>query len=52
MSRPIKPGPAPTWELPHGKGQGPQPGNHTLPPLKLAKKKSQYNNQSPPSANA
>lgn len=51
MSRPIKPGPAPTWELPHGKGQGPQP-SQTLPPLKLAKKKSKYNNQSPPSANA
>ena len=31
--KPIKPGPAPTWELPHGKGQGPRPGDHTLPPL-------------------
>ena len=26
----------PVWELPHGKGQGPRPGNHTLPPLKKA----------------
>jgi len=29
----TKPGPAKTWELPHGQGQGPKPGN-TLPPLK------------------
>jgi len=32
----TKPGPAKTWELPHGKGQGPRPGNHTLPPLPKA----------------
>ena len=35
----TKPGPAPTWELPHGKGQGPRPGDHTLPPLRKAKGK-------------
>ena len=33
----IKPGPAKTWALPHGEGQGPRPGNHTLPPLKAKK---------------
>ena len=32
--RKIKPGPAKTWALPHGEGQGPRPGHHTLPPLK------------------
>ena len=36
MTKKIKPGPAPTWALPHGEGQGPRPGNHTLPPLKKA----------------
>ena len=36
MSKKIKPGPAPTWPLPHGEGQGPRPGDHTLPPLKKA----------------
>ena len=39
MAKKIKPGPAPVWELPHGKGQGPRPGDHTLPPLKKAKGK-------------
>lgn len=34
MTKKIKPGPAKTWALPHGEGQGPRPGNHTLPPLK------------------
>ena len=34
MGRKIKAGPAKTWALPHGEGQGPRPGNHTLPPLK------------------
>jgi len=34
MAKKIKPGPAKTWALPHGEGQGPRPGNHTLPPLK------------------
>ena len=29
---------AKTWPLPHGAGQGPRPGKHTLPPL--AKKKT------------
>tara|TARA_R100001530_G_scaffold26925_3_gene21543 strand:+ start:553 stop:711 length:159 start_codon:yes stop_codon:yes gene_type:complete len=30
-------GPAPTWPLPHGKGQGPRPDpNKHLPPLKKA----------------
>ena len=28
---------APTWPLPHGEGQGPRPGDHTLPPLKKKK---------------
>ena len=37
MAKKTKPGPAPVWELPHGKGQGPKPGNHTLPPLKAKK---------------
>ena len=46
MGKKIKPGPASVWELPHGKGQGPRPGNHTLPPLK-AKKKSKYNGKAP-----
>lgn len=32
----VTPGPAPVWELPHGKGQGPLPGDHTLPPIKKA----------------
>ena len=32
----YKTGPAEVWELPHGKGQGPRPGNHTLPPIKKA----------------
>jgi hypothetical protein len=36
MSKKTKPGPAPTWPLPHGQGQGPRPGDHTLPPLKKA----------------
>ena len=36
MSKKTKPGPAPTWPLPHGEGQGPRPGDHTLPPLKKA----------------
>ena len=31
MARKIKPGPAPTRELPHGPGQGPIP-NPNLPP--------------------
>ena len=35
----TKPGPAPTRPMPHGEGQGPLPGDHTLPPLKLAKVK-------------
>tara|TARA_R100000742_G_C4167584_1_gene6995 strand:- start:360 stop:479 length:120 start_codon:yes stop_codon:yes gene_type:complete len=29
---------AKTWPLPHGEGQGPRPGKHTLPPLKAKKK--------------
>ena len=37
MGKKTKPGPAPTWPLPHGEGQGPRPGDHTLPPLKKAK---------------
>ena len=34
----TKPGPAPTWPLPHGEGQGPRP-SQKLPPLKKAKGK-------------
>ena len=30
----------PVWELPHGQGQGPRPGDHTLPPLKPPIKKA------------
>ena len=37
MGKKIKPGPARVRELPHGPGQGPLPGNHTLPPLKTKK---------------
>ena len=47
MGRKIKPGPAPVWELPHGKGQGPRPGIHTLPPLKA---KSPYSRKGPAQA--
>tara|TARA_R100000458_G_C8010063_1_gene74516 strand:- start:231 stop:380 length:150 start_codon:yes stop_codon:yes gene_type:complete len=34
----ANPGPAPTWPLPHGEGQGPRP-SQKLPPLKKAKGK-------------
>ena len=43
MARKINPGPAKTWPLPHGEGQGPRPGNHTLPPLKAKGKKKTTN---------
>jgi len=41
MGRKTKSGPAKTWPLEYGEGQGPRPGNHTLPPLKAKAKKLQ-----------
>ena len=39
----TKSGPAKTWPLEYGEGQGPRPGDHTLPPLKAKGKKKTTN---------
>ena len=45
MARKIKSGKAKTWPLEYGEGQGPRPGDHTLPPLKVKGKKAPFDSK-------